>query len=50
MVKTIVRTFHWTPEVINGLYCDDIDHFGIEYWYNDCKEVNEKLNEKTPKK
>lgn len=42
MVKTVVREHHWTPEIINGLYLDDIDRFGLEYWYNDVKEcVNE---------
>jgi len=43
MIVSIVREHHWTPEVINGLYLDDADHFGLEFWYNDIKRVTEEL-------
>ena len=46
MIKTVVREHHWSPETINGLYLDSIDHFGLEYWYNDIKEVHAELNKK----
>ena len=43
MIKSVVRNFHWTPKIIDGLFADAIDHFGLEYWYNDCKEVEKSL-------
>jgi hypothetical protein len=46
MVKSIVRSFQWTPETINGLYLDGIDHFGLKYWYDDCKEVEREMKKK----
>lgn len=25
---------HWTPSTIESLYCDDLDHKGLVFWYN----------------
>jgi hypothetical protein len=49
MIVSVVREHHWTPDVINGLYLDDADHFGLEFWYNDIKKVSEELNKQTKK-
>jgi hypothetical protein len=46
MIKSIVREHHWTPNTINDLYVDDMDHFGIEYWFDDVKEVSDSLKPK----
>jgi hypothetical protein len=46
MVRTIVRYHHWTPEYCAGLYHDDIDPFGLEYWYIDVKECLDDLKKK----
>ena len=35
MIKTVVRDFKWTPQVIESLYLDGTDFRGLEYWYND---------------
>lgn len=43
MVKTLIRFHHWLPEKIDGLYLDDIDHFGIEYLYDDIVEYNNEI-------
>lgn len=46
MIKTVVREHHWTPETINGLHLDGIDHFGLELWYNDISELVAKMKKK----
>ena len=46
MVKTVVREHHWSPDIINGLYLDDIDRFGLEYWYNDIIECVKEIKKK----
>ena len=43
IVKTIVNEFHWTPTYIDSLYCDDIDHYGLLYWYNNILEMHKKI-------
>jgi hypothetical protein len=46
MIKTVVREHHWTPDRVDQLYVDEVDHHGIEFWYNDIKEVHNKLKDK----
>ena len=46
MVKSVVREHHFTPAVIDAFFIDAIDWHGLEYWYNDVKEVNESLKAK----
>lgn len=41
-IKTIARYYKWKPAEINELFCDDIDHLGLLYWYNDAKEQDDK--------
>lgn len=50
MIKSVVREHHWTPETINGLFLDEVDHFGLEYWYKDVVKVNKQLEQKYKKK
>jgi hypothetical protein len=40
MIVSVVRNYHWTPEVIGKLYIDDIDYQGLIFWYEDAKEMN----------
>lgn len=49
MVKSVVREHKWTPQVINSLYLDDTDYFGLEWWYNDVCKVNEEMKSKNKK-
>jgi len=30
-----VREHHWSPQVIAGLFLDNLDEFGLIYWYDD---------------
>jgi len=46
MVRTVVREHHWTPEQINNLYLDDVDHEGLEFWDQDVREVYKSLKKK----
>jgi len=46
MIKSVVREHHWTPDKIDSLYLDSRDHHGLEYWYNDVKEVSASLKPK----
>ena len=50
MIKTVARFHHWTPNVLNGLYLDDEDHFGLIYWYNDVLKVISELESQNPNK
>jgi len=45
-IKSIVNEFHWSPKIIDNLYCDDIDHHGLIYWFEHLKEVHSKLKNK----
>lgn len=45
MIKSVVRSHHWTPETIDGLYLDDADHFGLEYWFDDVLAVDKSLKQ-----
>jgi hypothetical protein len=46
MIKSVVREHHWSPAIVGDFYIDEIDHEGLEFWYNDVKEVSESLKEK----
>lgn len=46
MVKTVIREHHYSPQVIDGLYLDDIDYHGLVWLYNDIKQVHSELKEK----
>lgn len=49
MVKSVVREHHWSPSQVGDLYFDMEDYQGLVYWYEDVKEVDASLKEKTPK-
>lgn len=49
MIKTLIRFHHWTPEIIDGLYLDGADHFGIEWLYNDVVEYNREIKGRNKK-
>lgn len=43
MVKSVVREYHWAPEVVGALFFDAEDYKGLGFWYNDAKEVSESI-------
>jgi len=50
MVKTIIREYNWTPEIIDKMYLDDWDYHGIIWHYNDIVEVNKEIQKSIKKK
>lgn len=49
MIRTVVREYHWPPQVVGGLFFDAEDYKGLEYWYNVCKKDADDIKSKTPK-
>jgi hypothetical protein len=47
MVKTVMRAYPWTPDVIDKLYLDDKDHHGIGYLYEDILKSLKELDDLT---
>lgn len=50
MIKSVVREFHYPPAVIDNLYLDSADHHGLEFWFEDVREVVQKIENPLPKK
>ena len=44
--ESVYYNYHWTPDTINDLYHDDIDHFGLGWHYNTIKKVNDSVKTK----
>ena len=42
-----MREYHFTPDVIDTLFFDSKDHHGLEFLYDDIKEL---IKSMTPKK
>jgi len=40
-----VNTYRWTPKEIDELYCDDMDHHGIIYWYKEVERQQDALKD-----
>lgn len=38
-IQTVASVFRWEPAVIGRLFLDDIDHYGIIYWYEAAKKL-----------
>lgn len=46
MVCSVAREFQWPPNIIGGFFIDAQDYLGLEFWYNDVKEMSETLKNK----
>jgi len=40
-IKTIVREYKWSPDIIGDLFFDREDYRGLYYWYDDVIEMVE---------
>lgn len=47
MVKSVIRSHHYTPSAVDELFLDDKDHWGIEWLYNDLKDEQAELKNKS---
>jgi len=43
VIKSIVDYHHWSPNVIDEMYADDLDFKGLSYWYDEIVRIN-KMN------
>ncbi len=50
MIKSVIRSRHYPPNLFDNLYLDDIDHWGLEWLYNDVLDEMQELNKKNNKK
>lgn len=49
IIKTLCREFHWEPKTIGSFFIDNMDHFGIWFWYNDVEETTSEIQASIPK-
>lgn len=47
MVKSIIRGHHYSPSVVDELFLDEEDHWGIEWLYNDLSDEQKELKDRT---
>jgi hypothetical protein len=47
MVSSVVNEYKWSPEIIGDLFFDSEDYHGLEFWYNNVKEMNDRMKQKT---
>ena len=43
MIKSVVVSLNWTPDVVGKMYVDGIDFQGLEYWYDHIRVEVERL-------
>ena len=43
MIKSVVNQHHWSPSIIDQMYLDHLDYHGIGYWYDNAKEMHDKM-------
>ncbi len=45
-IKSIIREHHFGPSIIDAFFLDAIDYNGLDFYYNDIKEVNREIENK----
>lgn len=43
MIVSVVRSYRFSPFIINDLFVDRMDHLGLEYWHDDAIKVDNSL-------
>ena len=43
MIFSVGMQQKWLPEIIDSLYVDAQDHFGLEYWYDNVKKYAQQI-------
>jgi hypothetical protein len=46
MMRSVAREYKWPPDLIGGFFIDNIDHYGLEFWYEDIIKMIEETNNK----
>jgi hypothetical protein len=47
MMKTLVRDNNWTPQTLDELFLDDLDHHGLVFWYDDSVHVAKEIKKQS---
>ena len=42
-IKSVVNEHNWSPSIIDAMYLDSLDYQGIGYWYDNAKEMHDKM-------
>ena len=42
-IKSVVNEHNWSPSIIDAMYLDSLDYHGIGYWYDNAKEMHDKM-------
>jgi hypothetical protein len=42
-IKSVVNEHNWSPSIIDAMYLDSLDYHGIGYWYDNEKEMHDKM-------
>jgi hypothetical protein len=51
LIKTIGENYSWaSPAYIDTMFCDDLDHHGLVYWYNHIEAQHKEIERQKPKK
>jgi len=43
---SVARTYRWDPFVIEKLYLDNSDKYGLFFWYEDAKRMADEIKGK----
>ena len=38
IITSVATEYRWTPPVISEMFCDDLDHHGLLFWYDHLRE------------
>lgn len=47
MIKSVIRGHHFLPSIVDDLFLDGQDHWGLEWLYNDLVDEQKELKSKT---
>ena len=48
-IKSVVRHVKFSPDIIDKMYVDEIDHHGLIYWYNDALDYSNQIKKSIKK-
>ncbi len=49
VIYSVYSTFNCIPKP-QQMFLDDLDYYGLFYWYNGCKEIDEQIKKQTENK
>lgn len=43
-IVSVAATFHFSPQAIGELEISDVPLYGLDYWYDAAKQIDNKIN------